>query len=316
MDAIPGISLLASLPSVRGGNFLTSLENGQIERTIDLQSSPASIYLCHDDRSVLYRDYSLIAELEKEAQSLLFEMSPLQKGDFDPEWFKLLPDYLWLKPEEAGEPDAKTIWKALNLSEGMEILDCPCGDGRVGIHLARKGVKLTGVDLNPRFIEKAKKRFSEEGLEAEFIVSDMRDLTFKDRFDAIVNWFNSFGYFDIETDFYVLKLFRRCLKPGGLMLIEAPNRSNIIANTRKLIQNDGSEAVRNWDELTERIYVPIESENEGKHVKFAVGTRMYSQAQYKLLFRLAGLETVSVYDEKLDPFTEDSKRMIFIVKKV
>jgi len=43
---------------------------------------------------------------------------------------------------------------------------------------------------------------------------------------------------------------------------------------------------------------------------------MYSQAQYKLLFRLAGLETVSVYDEKLDPFTEDSKRMIFIVKKV
>jgi len=315
LDAIPGVTLLAGLPSVKGGNFLGSLESGEVERTVDLFTSPADIYLCHEDRRVLHEDVSLIRDLEKEAQNLLFEMSPDHAQGHNPEWYLELPDDLWLKPEEVGKPDADTIWKALGLREGVEALDCPCGDARVGIHLARRGVRITGIDVNPRFIQKAKERFAAEGLPGDFSVGDMRDIRFEGRFEYIINWFNSFGYFDIETDFYVLKLFWKALRPGGSLLIEAPNRSNIIANTRKIIQKDGHELARHWDDLTERLYAPAEVNVNGEKKTVWVGSRMYSISQYRLLFRLARFSSVDVYDENLNPFSDEARRAIFIAHK-
>jgi biotin carboxylase/SAM-dependent methyltransferase len=315
LDAIPGVTLLAGLPSVKGGNFLACLESGEVERTVDLFTSPADIYLCHEDRNVLLEDFTLIRELEKEAQNLLFEMAPDKDQGRNPEWFLELPDDLWLKPEEAGKMDADTIWDALQLREGMDVLDCPCGDARVGIHLVRRGVRLTGIDANTRFIEKARSRFAAEGLHGDFSVGDMRDIHFEGRFDAIVNWFNSFGYFDIETDFYVLKLFWKALRPGGLLLIESPNRNNIIANTRNITQKDGHELLRHWDELTERLYAPVEIDQNGEKKKVWISTRMYSVAQYRLLFRLARFEPVSMYDENLNAFHEEARRVIFVVRK-
>jgi len=315
LDAIPGVTLLAGLPSVKGGNFLGSLESGEVERTVDLFTSPADIYLCHEDRRVLHEDVSLIRDLEKEAQNLLFEMSPDHAQGHNPEWYLELPDDLWLKPEEVGKPDADTIWKALGLREGVEALDCPCGDARVGIHLVRRGVRITGIDVNPRFIQKAKERFAAEGLPGDFSVGDMRDIRFEGRFEYIINWFNSFGYFDIETDFYVLKLFWKALRPDGSLLIEAPNRSNIIANTRKIIQKDGHELARHWDDLTERLYAPAEVNVNGEKKTVWVGSRMYSISQYRLLFRLARFSSVDVYDENLNPFSDEARRAIFIAHK-
>ncbi len=315
LDAVPGVTLLAGLPSVKGGDFLECLESGEVERTVDLQTSPAKLYLCHEDINTLYEDFNLIRELEKEAQNLLFEMSPEKEFNRNPEWFLELPDDLWLKPEEAGKADADTIWNALGLHEGMDILDCPCGDSRVGIHLAKRGANIFGIDVNPRFIQKARQRYADEGLPGEFMVGDMRDLNYENRFDAIINWFNSFGYFDIETDYYVLRLFRKSLRPGGLILIEAPNRSNIIANTRNIVQNDGHELIRRWDELTERLYAPVEVDQDGRKTHVVIGTRMYSIAQYRLLLRLSGFELLSVYDECLNEFGDEAKRVIFVAKK-
>lgn len=314
LEAIPGATLLAGLPSVIGGNFIDCIENAQVERTIDLLTSPAQIFLCHKDRDIVLEDFHLIQSLEKEAQNFLFEMASIDRGR-NPQWFLELPDDIWLKPEEMGKADADIIWDALDLREGMEVLDCPCGDMRVGLHLAKRGVKLTGIDVNPRFIEKARRRFQAEGLTGDFMVSDMRDIHYNHQFDAIVNWFNSFGYFDIETDYYVLKLFHKSLRPQGLLLIEAPNRKNIIQNTRNIQQEDGHELIRHWDELTERLYAPVEIIQNGQKTNVVIGTRMYAMTQYQLLFRIAGFEVMAVYDEHLNPFNDDAQRMIFIVRK-
>ncbi len=315
LEAIPGATLLAGLPSVIGGNFIDCIETAQVDRTIDLLTSPAQIYLCHEDRDIVLEDFHLIQSLEKEAQNLLFEMAPIDQSR-NPQWFLELPDDVWLKPEENGKEDADIIWDALQLREGMEVLDCPCGDMRVGLHLAKRGVKLIGIDVNPRFIEKARQRFQAEGLSGEFMVSDMRDIHYNNQFDVIVNWFNSFGYFDIETDYYVLKLFHKSLRENGLLLIESPNRKNIIKNTRNIKQEDGHELIRRWDELTERLYAPVEIIQDGKKTNVVIGTRMYSLTQYQLLFRIAGFDLVNVYDEQLKPFSDDAQRMIFIVRKV
>jgi biotin carboxylase/SAM-dependent methyltransferase len=315
LDATPGVTLLTSLPSVKRGNFMACLEAGHVQRTVDLLSAPAHLYLCHEDAAVVKKDYQLIREMEKHAWNLLFELSPKHPEPMNREWFRLIPDEQWLKSEEEAVADADSIWRALALASGMDVLDCPCGDGRVSMHLAKRGVRITGIDINPRFIENARERFMAEGLDGDFSIRDMRELVFENRFDAVINWFNSFGYFDIETDFDVLKRLCRALRSGGHLLIEAPNRGDILANTRPKTAPNGREFVRQWDEISERMFVSITGKGKEGSAPVVVAPRLYSQVQYRLLFRLVGLELISVFNENISDFNENSRRMIMVARK-
>ena len=315
LDATPAVTLLSGLPSARSGNFLHCIEGGHVTQTIDLLTSPATLFLCHEDARVVSADHQLITALESEGQNLLFELSARDGLRPDPDWFQRIPDELWLKPENDGEADADVARRALNLKPGQDVLDCPCGDARFGQHLARQGVNYVGVDLNPRFIEGARQRFAAQGLSGEFAVDDMRELNFTDRFDAVINWFNSFGYFDVETDFMVLRNLANCLRPGGMLLMEAPGRGNVIANTTSKFDDQGKELQRFWDDMGERMFLPVPVEENGRTVNVLAGPRLYSLAQYKLFFRLAGLDFSAVYDERLGAYSQDSRRMILLARK-
>ncbi|MBI4958337.1 MAG: methyltransferase domain-containing protein [Desulfovibrio sp.] len=315
--SIPGITLATRLPSARRGNFLDTLATGRVPRTVDLVTNSAHVFLCHADEDVVEKDWSTLRELEVEAQNYLFELAPDEAAlETDDDWFTMVPDEYWLKPEYQAPEDADVIWQALALQPEEDVLDCPCGDGRVGIHLAERGAIITGVDLNPRFIARAKERFESSDIEADLRVGDMRELPDKNAFDAIINWFNSFGYFGIEDDFEVLSRFARALRPGGRLLIEAPNRQGILGNIRKEYGADGNPVgtVR-WDEVTERLVTRFTAKGPDGEREVRSGARMYSLAQYNLLFRIAGLTLARVYGEDLTPFNEKSKRMILVAVK-
>ncbi|MFP5258414.1 MAG: methyltransferase domain-containing protein [Acidobacteriota bacterium] len=316
--AIPGIALAARLPSARRGNFLEALSSGQLPRTVDLVTNSAHILLYHADEAVVEADWATLRELEVEAQNELFELCPAQAAlETDDDWFRRVPDELWLKPEEQAAGDADVIWQALALAPGERVLDCPCGDARVGIHLVARGALVTGVDLNPRFIARAGERYAAAGLTATLRVGDMRRLADREAFDAIVNWFNSFGYFGIEDDFEVLVRFAEALRPGGRLLLEAPNRVGIMGNLTCKYDVDGKPAgAVSWDDVTERLVTrfPV-SGPDGTSEMVRSGVRMYSLAQYRLLLRLAGLELAQVHGEGLTAFTETSRRMLLVAVK-
>lgn len=315
LESVPGISLLASLPSVRSGNFISCLENDSIVRTIDLLSAPGSIFLCHEDENILKQDHAIIRELEEDAQNLLFALSPADIENVDPEWFKHVPDDQWLKTEDESRQDALKILRILEPVSGVKILDCPCGDARISVHLAGKGARVTGRDINPRFVEKASRRFEEKGLGGDFQIQDMRCLEYESEFDVVLNWFNSLGYFDVETDFDVLKRMTRALVPGGRLVLEAPNRANAVANTRAKIDAHGKEFEKQWDTTSERMYIALDTVTDSEKTTILASAYLYSLAQFRLLFRLAGLELQAVLNEHLEPFDETSMRMILIGKK-
>lgn len=315
--SIPAIALAMRLPSVRYGNFISLLSKGHVTRTVDLLTSPAHIFLYHQDQTVVDADWSTLRELEIEAQNELFDMSPVDASlESQDDWFAHVPDECWLKPETESQRDADIIRRALKLSPGDRVLDCPCGDSRIGVHLAMQGAILTGVDLNPRFIARAGERFAEAGISAELRVGDMRELDEKNSFDAIVNWFNSFGYFGIEDDFQVLLHFANALRPGGRLLIEAPNREGILGNlVRRQEAETGKQSSVLWDEVTERLITHLTVTGPDGEREVKSGVRMYSQAQYRLLMQLAGLRLEQVYGDGLTPFEETSRRMIMVAVK-
>ena len=121
----------------------------------------------------------------------------------------------------AAAPDeVKFLWKVLNLRKGSRVLDVPCGTGRHAVRLARRGASVLGVDVTPAYLREAR-RASRGISNARFERGDMRRLTARGEFDAAINLWNSFGYFDNPADDQkTLKGIARALKPGGLFLID------------------------------------------------------------------------------------------------
>ena len=136
-------------------------------------------------------------------------------------------DYLYfyeelLTPERtAGEVDL--VWKLLELEPGLELLDLACGHGRIANPLAERGVRVTGLDATPLFLELARADAAERGVEVEYVEGDMRSIPWTERFDRVLYWFTSFGYFGDEENRRVLAEAYRALEPGGLLAVEMNN---------------------------------------------------------------------------------------------
>src|SRR5690606_28274355 len=111
---------------------------------------------------------------------------------------------------------------------GSTMADIACGEGRYAIQLAKYGYDVTGIDLAYESIQKAKKH---EADNLHFLVHDMRFPFYINYFDYAFNFFTSFGYFNSERDHNMAaKSFARCLKKGGLLVIDYINKENALAN--------------------------------------------------------------------------------------
>jgi 2-polyprenyl-3-methyl-5-hydroxy-6-metoxy-1,4-benzoquinol methylase len=117
--------------------------------------------------------------------------------------------------------DADFIQNALKAAPGARLLDVPCGNGRHSIELARRGYRVTGIDLSHEFLEAARKTASESRIEADWRFGDMRDLTLEpSAFDGAFCFGNSFCYLDYANAGAFLKALAGAIKPGGRLAIE------------------------------------------------------------------------------------------------
>src|SRR5438067_1572377 len=64
---------------------------------------------------------------------------------------------LWRKaiPPEQTKAEAEFLVNHLNCESGAQLLDLPCGNGRLSFEMAKRGYQVTGVDISVEFIEEA-----------------------------------------------------------------------------------------------------------------------------------------------------------------
>lgn len=152
-------------------------------------------------------------------------MSVLPK-EIPQDWYRTAfadtADMAWTDRTEA------EINRALNMlrpPEGARVLDLACGSGRHSLELCRRDFEVVGADISPELLEIARSDATEQGLEAEFVEADLRELDFDAEFDVVLSLNDgAIGYF--ETDEENLRSFgviARSLKPGGLHLMQLPN---------------------------------------------------------------------------------------------
>ena len=215
------------------------------------------------------------------------------------QWFHDFFADCWFGPNHVLPHHVDFVWQALKLRKGTTVLDIPCGDGQMAIQLARRGCTVTGIDLQPLFIQKAKRRFMKEGLPGVFRREDMRSLSEVGRYGAVCNWFNSFGYFSEKENLETLRLFARALKPGGRLLITQNNRAAYLrkyAKANNTVFEDGD--IRKqiiWDDQAKRFRSTFTRVKDGATQTCQIDHRLYSRREFEKMFQAAGLEIDTVY---------------------
>jgi SAM-dependent methyltransferase len=232
------------------------------------------------------------------------------------EWFETFDKCCWLLADTTGEKDALFILDALALKPCDRVLDVPCGAGRISVPLARAGCRVTCVDLQPDHTTRAQKRFTDENLNGEFIVGDMRRLEYEGLFDAVINWGGSFGYFVDAVNAEVLARLARALKPGGRLLIDQRHREFILRHFQASRVGAVHSQQNRWDAATQRIEgIWTIHDPAGERTCFST-VRLYTPAQFHRLLELAGLIWEAFYGGvDGSPLTRRSRRMYVVARK-
>jgi SAM-dependent methyltransferase len=106
--------------------------------------------------------------------------------------------------------------------DGARVLEVGCGPGRLSIRLARRhGLEVTGLDLDPAMIQRARANADRQGNGEErrpsFLVGDVASLAFPDgSFDLVVSTLSMHHWADPTAG---LAEIGRVLRPGARALV-------------------------------------------------------------------------------------------------
>ena len=144
------------------------------------------------------------------------------QSDWWDHFFEGISVDLWLRalPPEETKREAVVLERTLAVPPGADLLDVPCGGGRLSLALAERGYRVTGVDWSSEFLDHARSSAGSDRVTWER--REMRDLPWRDRFDGAFCVGNSFGYLDDEGNAAFLRAVCAALKPGARFLLETP----------------------------------------------------------------------------------------------
>jgi SAM-dependent methyltransferase len=213
--------------------------------------------------------------------------------------------------------DVDFLEKTFDVKPGGRLLDVPCGNGRHSIELARRGYRVTGIDLSDAFLAAARTE-----LDADWRKGDMRELEVEpSAFDGAFCFGNSFGYLDHTGVAAFLSALARAPKPGAKLVIETGMTAESILPT--LVQ-------QRWHRfgdlmiLSENRYDPWES---CLHIDYTfvrgsvIETRptahyVFTSAELRRMLEAAGFETLSFHAGMADePYQLGSPRLVIIAQR-
>ena len=122
--------------------------------------------------------------------------------------------------------DRTVEWLAaeLKLPVGAAVLDLGCGPGLYASRLARKGLRVTGVDYSRRSIEYAAAYARAQRLEIVYRYENYLALRDENCYDAALLIYGDFCPLNPQQRAMLLRNVRRALKPGGCFILDVTTR--------------------------------------------------------------------------------------------
>lgn len=220
---------------------------------------------------------------------------------------------------ESTQEEIKNIIGLADLEEGSKVLDMPCGVGRHSIELQKKDFNVVGVDKTSEYVEDAKRK--DESQEIEFVNEDMKDFRRENSFDVVLNWWNSFGYFeDKEDDRQMLENIHASLKQDGVLVMDLWSKELAAMNdfSPHWSEQDGiynleeGKPKDDWKKV-ERTWIKVE---DGETVEYTWEQRLYAASELEQMLEQVGFSEVEFYGNvEGDDYDEEADRLIVVATK-
>lgn len=115
---------------------------------------------------------------------------------------------------------------------GVRALDLSCGTGRYALALARRGLKVVGVDVSERMLRAARATARAAGCELRLVRADARALPFRAGSLDLVTIILGLEF--VGEPGGVLRECRRVLMPGGRLVVAILARAGLWTRWRRL----------------------------------------------------------------------------------
>jgi len=201
-------------------------------------------------------------------------------------------------------------------NKSLEILDVGCGTGRHAIELAKRGYKITGVDLSESQLARAREKAQEANLDISFLKQDARNLPFENEFDAVIMLCEG-GFSLMETDemnYEILQQATKSLKSNGLFIFTTLNGLFPLHHSTeefgKEHSNDGNAnyTKNTFDLMTFRDHnITIFEDDDGNKKELVCNERYYVPCEITWLLKSLGFKTIELFGAKLGTFSRNDK---------
>ena len=217
-------------------------------------------------------------------------------------------------------------WLPMNKKDSS-ILELCCGTGRLTIPIAKEGYDISGVDVTPSMLERAKMKATKEELNIEFIEGDIRNVALSKLYDLILIPFNSIHHLysneDLFNAFTVVKKHLKtdghflfdCFNPNIQYIVEGEQEEKVIA---EFISEDGREIY-----IKQKMHYDKHSQiNRIKWHYYIDGAfdsiqnldmRMYFPQELDAYLKWSGFKILHKFGSfEDDPFDDNSDKQIFV----
>jgi len=197
------------------------------------------------------------------------------------------------------------------------VVEIGVGEGTPLVQLAKAGMKVSGVDISPSMVEKAKGNFKNNGLDENLISwGDIQDpMTYNHllqagKYDGLL----AMGVMPhVHNDEFVLSNMKNMVKPGGKVFIEFRNKlfslftfnrytkefilddllSGVSSELKQLVSADLDKRLE-MDKPTPRLTGSSAGSNEGDFVGYdAILSKFHNPFEIQSLFKKLGFSDVN-----------------------
>lgn len=187
------------------------------------------------------------------------------------------------------------VLEEAGIAPGSRVLDVGCGTGRHAVELAKRGYRVTGVDLSPGMLAEARKAAEAADVEMELVHSDAAAFRSEPVFDAAIclceGAFGLLGDADdpCDRDVAILRAVCGALKPGATFVLTTLNGLRV---ARAKTPEDVAAGAFDPLTMTSRTAIGWETPDGKRSVELR--ERGYVPTELALMARLAGLEVVHI----------------------